>query len=160
CGPDQWLAVWFAPGADVTDLEGNPVVPGAFAQFGGDGACFYDDPTVAVAPVAPAARDAPVDQVTVTFSLPVAGFDPADLRLTRNGQVVPLTGCTLSEGVQTDGVGYLHLAPQQYTLTGLRDLTAADGTYALTVLAGGSGISNDILATDYADDTHRLLNNA
>ena len=72
-----------------------------------------------------------VDQVTITLSEPAPGLDKADLRLTRNGQAVSLANASLTAVNATT-----------FTLSGLSSLTGAAGTYTLTVVAAGSGISD------------------
>lgn len=99
-------------------------------------------PTADVAAVVPSPRGTAVSAVDVVFSEPVAGFDVADLRLTRDGAVVPLTGATLS----TADNATWHLA-------NLDALTAAGGAYVLTVVAADSGVrdvANNALAANAA----------
>jgi hypothetical protein len=91
-------------------------------------------PFAAFTPVTPNPRNVAVSSIALTFSEAVTGFDLADLQLTRNGTPVPLTGAALSTA---DNV--------TWTLDNLDGLTgfpdAAD-TYALTLVAAGSGITD------------------
>ena len=82
------------------------------------------------------------------FVDPVSGFDKADLKLTRNGTNVALTAATLTT---TDNI--------TWTLGNLSGLTGtavgnATTTYALTLTAAGSGITDaagNALAADASD---------
>jgi hypothetical protein len=82
-------------------------------------------PTADIIDVTPDPRATPVASITINFSESVTGFGLEDLAFTRNGATVALTGASLSGG------------PASYTLGGLASLTAADGSYMLTVLAAG-----------------------
>jgi subtilisin family serine protease len=86
-------------------------------------------PTADVIDVAPDPRTTSVSAVVVQFSRAVTGFDVADLRLTRNGTAVALSGVTVTT---TDSI--------RWTVNGLSAATATVGTYVLTVNATGSGI--------------------
>ncbi len=68
-------------------------------------------------------RNAPLESVAISLSEPLPGFGIANVALTRNGVPVSLAGTTLL------GSG------TQYTLIGLKELTRADGVYALTINA-------------------------
>jgi hypothetical protein len=101
-------------------------------------------PTADVIDVTPDPRTTAINTITILFSEPVTGLDLADLRLTRNGSTVPLTASqTLTTG---DNVSWV--------LNGLAGLTGASGTYALTLTAAGSGITDTggrALAADASD---------
>lgn len=86
-------------------------------------------PTVTLTPSAPGTSATPVASVTVAFSEQVAGFDLADLALTRGGTAVSLAGATLTT---TDD--------KTFTLGGLTGITSLAGSYTLTLAAAGSGI--------------------
>jgi hypothetical protein len=88
-------------------------------------------PTADVVDITPDPRTTAVASVTIAFSEAVTGFDLADLRLTRNGSVVPFAG---TETLATSDGGLT------WTLGNLSTLTSAPGTYALTLVAAGSGI--------------------
>jgi hypothetical protein len=89
-------------------------------------------PTSSITPVSPDPRTTPLDAVTIVFSKPVTGFNLADVHLTRDG------GSDLIDGAQTltstDNV--------TWTLGGLGSLTAAPGSYTLTLTALGSEIAD------------------
>lgn len=78
---------------------------------------------VALSGVAPALRTTSVNAVSFSLSEPVANLRIEDLRLSRDGIAVNLTGATLIGG------------GTQFTLIGLADETGIDGDYSLTVLA-------------------------
>jgi hypothetical protein len=59
----------------------------------------------------------------------VAGFNVADLSMTRGGSNVPLTGVTITT---TDN--------KVFTINGLTALTGTAGTYVITLTASGAGI--------------------
>jgi subtilisin-like proprotein convertase family protein len=120
----------------VTDLAGNPL------RNVNDEAWRMDAlPVATLSPVSPDPRRTPVDVLTVTFTEPVRGFDPADLRLSRDSAPVPLTGATLTTA---DG-------GRTWTLANLADLTTADGDYTLTLAAAGvADATGNPLAADAA----------
>ena len=86
-------------------------------------------PTATITPVSPDPRNSPVNSVSIQFSEPVGHFDIRDLYLALKGLSAPITGATLST---TDN--------QTWTLGNLAGLTAAAGTYVLTLQGVGSGI--------------------
>jgi uncharacterized delta-60 repeat protein len=89
-------------------------------------------PTAAIDPVSPSVRTTSVGSITITFSEAVQGLTLADLVLTRNGGNNLLTG---SESLATaDAISW--------TLSGLSDLTAVQGTYSLRLVASGSEITD------------------
>ncbi len=88
-------------------------------------------PVANIAPVYPNPRHTTVDDISISFSEPVAGFDLGDLMLTRNGATIPLDGVTLST---LDNV--------TFTLSGLTSLTGNEGNYQLWLPAAGSGITD------------------
>jgi hypothetical protein len=89
--------------------------------------------TADVVDVAPDPHAAPRDPIQITFSEPVNGLDLNDLRLTRNGQDVPLASARLEASSDR----------RTWTLRNLIGLTSANGTYRLTVVAAASGIVGD-----------------
>ena len=94
--------------------------------------------------MAPDPRTGAVGTITIVFSEPVTGFDLADLALRRNGGANLLTA---AQALTTaDG--------RTWTLGNLAGLTAAAGTYVLTLTAAGSGIRDaggSGLASDAGD---------
>jgi len=89
-------------------------------------------PTASITEVTPDPRSTPVEFITMAFSEPVKGFDLADLALTREGQVVPLTAeQTLASSDQ-----------KTWTLGNLAGLTDEAGQYILKLTAQGSKISD------------------
>jgi RHS repeat-associated protein len=91
-------------------------------------------PAVSFSAVAPDPRLTPISQITISFSEVVSGFDLSDLVLKRNGTTVPLTGVSLTT---TNQKTWLLGSTQSGDLS---SLTAAAGSYALTLTAAGSGI--------------------
>src|SRR5439155_791156 len=81
----------------------------------------------------PNPRNSAVNQLTITFSEAVSGFDLADIQLQRGGASVALSGATLSSN---DSV--------TWTLANLSGLTAGQGDYVLTLTAAGSGIQDSV----------------
>jgi large repetitive protein len=80
----------------------------------------------AIAEISPSAfdssRDRDLDTITIRFTEAVANFNLADLKLTRDGVPVALTGATLTS---SDNV--------TWTLSNLTSLTAVDGEFRLTL---------------------------
>jgi Ca2+-binding RTX toxin-like protein len=88
-------------------------------------------PFVDIIDVAPNPRRDKVDAITIQFSEAVKGFDGNDLKLTRNGSPIALTGATLTSN---DGI--------TWTLGNIKKLTNEKGDYALTLTAGDTGITD------------------
>jgi hypothetical protein len=107
-------------------------------------------PTADVLDVTPDPRTAPVPSIGIAFNEAVIGFDLADLRLTRNGSAVPFAGTE----TLTTGDGGIN-----WTLGNLSTLTSAIGTYVLTVVAAGSGITDAGGRTFNADASDSWVNN-
>ncbi len=76
-------------------------------------------------------RTTPIDQLRLTFSAPMVGFQRDDLLLTHYGQPVDLTGATLTPETETTWI-----------LGNLTDLNADGGAYRLSVQAIRTGISD------------------
>lgn len=93
--------------------------------------------SIVLSPAAQEPRSTAVTSATITFSESVAGVDPADFELVRNGTGLSTAGVALSGSGST------------YTLSGLDGLTALSGAYTLRVRAAGSGIK-DTLGNDFA----------
>lgn len=89
-------------------------------------------PTVDIVDVTPDPRMTPIEQVSITFSEEVTGFDLLDLTLTRDGGPNLLTG---AEPLTTPN-------NQHWTLAGLGGLTDTPGAYTLTLTTVGSGIAD------------------
>jgi hypothetical protein len=107
-------------------------------------------PTADVLDVSPDPRTTGVSSINIVFSEAVSGFNQADLSLTRNGGTNLLTGpqtLTTSDNIT-------------YTLNNLTDITSLNGSYALTLTAAGSGITDtagNALSSDVSDTwTHSL----
>jgi hypothetical protein len=136
-GTGQWFVLGSATGQITTTTFGVPSsvpVPVAAPLPYRQQVVIVTPPplggtTASIVPVSPNPRTAPVDSIVIAFNRPVAGFDLADLRLTRDGVAVPLAGATLTSGDN-----------QTWTLGNLAGLTGAAGAYALTLVAAGSGI--------------------
>jgi hypothetical protein len=95
--------------------------------------------------VTPDPRTTAVDKITIVFSEAVAGFDLADLSLTRDGGSHLLTASqTLST---TDNV--------TWELGNVSALTGTGGSYVLQLTASGSGVTDlpgNALAADASDE--------
>ncbi len=101
-------------------------------------------PAVDIVDVAPDPRNSTVNAISIVFSEAVAGFNLADLVLSRNGGPNLLTG----------GESLTSADNITWTLSGLGPLTGAEGNYTLTLAAAGSGISDtagNLLATGASD---------
>ena len=122
----------------ATDIGGNQQATPTTAQA----TTLVDLPPTATI-VSPGANPltTPVDQLTISFSKPVAGLVLADLSLTLNGGANLLTASqtlTTSDG-------------ENYMLGNLASLTDNPGTYLLALTAAGSGIT-DTVGTAFATD--------
>jgi Planctomycete extracellular len=89
-------------------------------------------PTVDIVDVTPDPRTTGVTSIAINFTEAVAGFNLADLSLTRDGgaNLLPASA-TLTSGNQIN-----------WTLGNLSGLTNVSGTYVLTLTAAGSGIAD------------------
>jgi len=109
--------------AGIQDAAGNTLPVGYSIGFAVDAA-----PTVSIAAPSPNPRNTPVSSLTITFSKAVYGFSPAGLTLTDDGGPNLLTSS--AQGLATsDNV--------TWTLNNLSGLTAANGTYVLTLSPAG-----------------------
>ncbi|MCU0879890.1 MAG: choice-of-anchor D domain-containing protein, partial [Pirellulaceae bacterium] len=116
-----------ASGSGIVDGAGNALVADATVTWTTD----TTRPSAQFAAVVPNPRNSPVGSVALTFSEVVTGVNLADLRLTRNGQSVSLTGNVLTGS----GANYI---------LDLANFTAAEGNYVLTLVAGNSGIVDGV----------------
>ena len=110
---------------------------GALRELVGDASLRAD-----IRDVSPDPRTDGISSIVIEFNRAATGLDLGDLRLTRNGVDVPLTGATL-EVDPGDALAW--------TLSGIGDATSPLGSYTLTVVAAGSGIvdgDGDPLAAD------------
>ncbi|MGA2068682.1 MAG: lamin tail domain-containing protein, partial [Thermoguttaceae bacterium] len=89
-------------------------------------------PTASVSALSPNPRNTPVSSVPITFSEPVNGFGQANLQLTLDGISLSLDGTTLTTSNN-----------QTWTLGNLGGLTAAQGTYVLSVSPAGWGVADN-----------------
>jgi len=143
--PGRYTLSLVADGSQIIDYAGNPLTADASDTWlieNGEPDTVM--PTADILDVDPDPRDSAVDQVEIVFSEAVAGFDVADLSLTRNGGGNLLTG---NEPLTTAD----HIT---WTLGGLSTLTAAAGNYTLQLTAAGSGIEDisfNPLQTDASD---------
>lgn len=101
-------------------------------------------PTADVVDVAPEPGAAAVGAVMITFSEPVAGLTTAALSLTRDGG-----GANLLTGAQT----VTTTENVTWTVNNLSGLTAAAGTYTLTLApsAGLTDVAGNALAAEAGD---------
>src|SRR5205823_2082108 len=86
-------------------------------------------PAASIGPASPNPRNTTVPSIPITFTETVSGFDLSDLTLTHNGLSVSLAGAALTSN---DNI--------HWTLANFSGMTAAEGTYVLTLTAAGSGI--------------------
>lgn len=84
-------------------------------------------PQASFAAVSPNPRVTNVGSIDLTFNESVNGLVLSDILLIRNGSPVTLTGASLS------GSG------QNFTISGLSDLTAPKGNYAISLIANPAG---------------------
>jgi hypothetical protein len=112
-------------GSGILDAAGNPLAADATTAWSTDTTL----PSAQITAVSPTPRTSAVGELQIVFSEVVAGFDLADLRLTRNGTNVLTGGESLATSDQTT-----------WTLSGLAGLTGAAGSYTLSLVAAGSGI--------------------
>src|SRR5262249_23001156 len=116
------------------DASGNTSAPATFTA-----SIDLTPPQVSsIAAPSPRTRNSPVDSIDVTFSKAIdsSTFSVADLTLTDNGMGVPITSAVTISLV----------SGSTYRIAGLSGLTAAEGSYVLTVngtnihdLAGNAG---------------------
>jgi hypothetical protein len=115
-------------GTNVRDVLGNM----AYGYTAG-GAVSIDNtaPTSSIVAVTPSLRLTALGSIAIQFSETVAGFNLADLQLTRDGLSVSLSGATLTTTDQ-----------KNWTLGNLTAVTSPVGIYQLALTAAGSGISD------------------
>ena len=107
-----------------------------------------DGPLVQMGPVEPDPRIGPIDELDVTFSEFVIGFELDDLALIYDGTQIEMNGtANLST---TDGVAW--------RVGGLRNLTQRPGQFAIVLNASNSGITN-IQGEALANDGIRIWQN-
>jgi photosystem II stability/assembly factor-like uncharacterized protein len=122
-------------------------------------------PAATIGAVSPNPHSGGIASFSITFDQAVSGFDLGDLTLSRDGGGVSLAGATLSSG--DGGV--------TWTLAGTTGMTDDVGSYMLTVIAAGSGITNtygsaiaanesegwvmNVLGGGASDDAIRLVRN-
>lgn len=129
--------------SDVVDAAGNRAAGRTLVSWGSDAHA----PTVSITQVLNDVNGV-ASSVTFAFSEPVAGFELADLRLTRGG-VNLLTGAqTLST---TDS--------RVWTLGNLAPITSAAGTYAVSLSPVGTGVT-DLAGNPLAQSVSRTWTRA
>ncbi len=110
-------------GAGIQDGFGNVLAASVSTDFTVNTVA----PTAAITPVSPNPRNTAVDTMTITFSEPVSGFALSNLQLTLSGGANLLTSAqTLTTADNTT-----------WTLGNLAGLTAASGSYTLTLSPTG-----------------------
>ena len=137
-GDGDYLLTFVSTGSGVTDLAGNPLAIDAVDSFTVDGTA----PTVDIVDVVPDPRATVVGTVSIVFSEDVTGVDPSDFELTRDAAIVDLSSVPL-----------VSVSPQEYSLD-LTSVTAADGTYELTLDASATNIQDaagNVLAASSVD---------
>jgi len=126
--PGTYTLTLQAAGSGIQDEVGNLLQADASESW----TMLQPGVSAQIAEVTPDPRNEPVDQLQISFSAAVSGFDLADLTLARDG------GPNLLAGTET-----LQTTDQiTWSLSGLAGLTAAEGTYTLTLTAAGSGIQD------------------
>ena len=113
--------------AIAVDASGNA----AFDPTVGDLVIDTTTPTVSITAVTPNLRVSPVASIAIQFSEPVVGFNLGDLQFTLNGVSLPLNAATLTTTDQ-----------QHWTLGNLAGITSSAGSYQLTLIVAGSGITD------------------
>jgi len=111
-----------AEGSGIEDGAGNGIVAGDIDTFALD----LTAPGADIVDVSPDPRQEAVATIQIVFTEPVANLDLSDLMLTRDG------GANLLTQAQT----LISDDNLTWTLGNLLGLTAADGTYTLTVMPG------------------------
>lgn len=114
-------------GSNIRDSDNQELSSDALTNWAIDSS----GPTADILDISPDPRTTVVGNVSIQFSEAVSGVDIGDFKLTRNGSPVDLTALAVSGTANA------------YTLN-LSNVTAADGTYVLTLLASGSGIKDGL----------------
>lgn len=134
----------------ATLTDGNHTITALQTSPGMDASLPSSALTLTIDTVAPTAniaaasspRSTPLPSATVTFSETIAGFDPGDFALSRDGAAIAYgSGQTFS------------IVGNAYTLNNLSNLTTNAGAYILGISAGASAITDlagNPLATDQA----------
>src|SRR5262249_31069006 len=118
----SYVLTLIASGSGIADAANDVLTADASDAFSiGD----VSGPTATIGAVSPNPRSTPVGNVTITFNESVTGVDINDFTLTRNGTAVSLAGLVVN------GSGL------SYSLN-LTSVSAASGTYVLTLIASGS----------------------
>jgi hypothetical protein len=110
---------------------------GALRELVGDASLRAD-----IRDVSPDPRTDGIASIAIEFNRAATGLDLGDLRLSRDGIDVPLSGATLEVDPGNASI---------WTLAGIGDATSPIGSYTLTVVAAGSGVvdgDGDPLAAD------------
>ncbi len=126
----SYLLTLTGTGSGIQDPAGNLLSVDATEAWIVDTA----NPDVEFEDVAPDPRNTAVDQITITFSEAVTGFDLADLELSRDGGGSLLTAAqtlTTSDNIT-------------WTLGNLAGVTGAEGHYHLELDAADSGIQDSV----------------
>ena len=133
-----YLLTIVAKGSGIRDANGDLLANDAFDSFKID----TPVPSADIENVLPDPRNTAVANVAVLFDEPVTGVDIGDFELRRNGNIVSLTGLTVSG------------SDANYSLD-LSTVTSASGAYVLTLIAADSDIvdSNDNPLEGNASDT-------
>ncbi len=124
-----------AAGSGITDAAGNPLGNNASEEWLQQN--IQDDnqpPTVDIVDVFPDPTTQPVTSLQIVFSEPVTGFGISDLVLDKAND---------NQGnLLTNAQSLTTTDNQVYTLSGLQPLTVGNGQYTLSLIAGGSGITD------------------
>jgi hypothetical protein len=127
-GSDGNYTVSLAASPNITDSSGGYLASGASATFTID----TTPPTTTISPVSPNPTNSAIGTMQIVFSKAVSGVSLAALSLSADGGPNLLTSSqtlTTSDNVT-------------FTLGNLSSLTAANGSYTLTLTAAGSGITD------------------
>lgn len=124
--PGNYILRVDASESGIADFAGNAMVEDAEDSF------TVSDNTPPTVEVSDVPTGDITDSIDFFFSESVQGFDLGDLLLTRDGQVVDLTGANLQ------GMGEATF----FELSGLRDIIKQEGEYRLLLNAAASGITD------------------
>lgn len=125
--PGTYVLTLVAANSGITDTSGNTLTGNTSATWVTDTTA----PIATIVAVTPNPRTTPVGLVTVNFSEAVTGVNSTDFTLTRNGVNISMAGVPLTANATNTS----------FTLD-LSTVTTTVGSYVLTLVASGSGITD------------------